>query len=72
MIFGAREIAAAIAMRQQLELRVTWLAERMKLAAARVDPELLQWPGGAFIAIFLWICAWHPRPAALAAGTSRR
>jgi hypothetical protein len=41
----------------QIELCVTWLAARIQSIAARFDPEVLQWPGGGFIAVFLWLYA---------------
>lgn len=44
-------------MKQQFELCVTWFAATIQSVAASFDPEVLQWPGGSFIAIFLWLYA---------------
>ena len=44
-------------MTHQIELCAVWLAARFQSVAASFDPEVLQWPGGSFIAIFLWLYA---------------
>jgi hypothetical protein len=44
-------------MKHQIEMCATWLAARFQSAGASFDSEVLQWPGGGFIAIFLWLYA---------------
>jgi hypothetical protein len=44
-------------MKQQIELGVMWIAARIQIVGANFDPEVLQWPGGSLIAIFLWLYA---------------
>jgi hypothetical protein len=34
-----------------------WIAARIQIVSANFDPEVLQWPGGSLIAIFLWLYA---------------
>ena len=32
-----------------------WVLVRIQLITATLDPEILQWPGGIAIALFLWL-----------------
>jgi hypothetical protein len=44
-------------MKQQMEFCVMWIAARIQIVTANFDLEVLQWPGGSLIAIFLWLHA---------------
>jgi hypothetical protein len=37
-----------------LKAWASWVLVKVQVAAATVDPEVLQWPGGSIIACLLW------------------
>jgi hypothetical protein len=60
-------------MKQQIESWAERLAAIIQIVGANFDPAVLQWPGGSFIATFLWIyatitVAWMGRHGQLARG----
>jgi hypothetical protein len=42
-------------MKTQIESCVTWVLVRFQILSANLNPEVLQWPGGSFIALLLWL-----------------
>jgi hypothetical protein len=40
-------------MKADLEIIEAWIAAIVQQIGARIDPEVLQWPGGLFIALLL-------------------
>jgi hypothetical protein len=42
-------------MKTQIESWAAWVLVRIQIAAANLDPEVLQWPGGSVIALLLWL-----------------
>jgi hypothetical protein len=42
-------------MKTQIESWVTWILIRFQILSANLNPEVLQWPGGSFIALLLWL-----------------
>jgi hypothetical protein len=46
-----------IALKEQLESCVALIAIYIQEVGASFDPDVLQWPGGLFIATILWLCA---------------
>jgi hypothetical protein len=44
-------------MKIQIETWAAWILVRIQILTANLDHEVLQWPGGGFIALLLWLCA---------------
>jgi hypothetical protein len=42
-------------MKTQIESLLAWALVRLQIAAANLDPEVIQWPGGSVIALLLWL-----------------
>jgi hypothetical protein len=42
-------------MKTQIESWAAWILVRIQIVTANLDPEILQWPGGIVIALFLWL-----------------
>jgi hypothetical protein len=39
----------------QIESWTVWILVRIQIVTANLDPEVLQWPGGIVIALFIWL-----------------
>jgi hypothetical protein len=44
-------------MKRQIKSWAAWILVRIQFMTANFDPEVLQWPGGSFIAVFLSLYA---------------
>jgi hypothetical protein len=44
-------------MKGQIESWAEWILVRVQIVVANLDVEVLQWPGGSFIAPCLWLYA---------------
>jgi len=44
-------------MKTHIESSVVWILVRFQTLSANLNPEVLQWPGGSFIALLLWLYA---------------
>jgi hypothetical protein len=44
-------------MKQPPESCTAWIAAKIQMMGANFDPAVLQWPGGSFLAILLWVYA---------------
>jgi hypothetical protein len=42
-------------MKTQIASRAAWILVRIQIVTATLDPEVLQWPDGIVIALFLWL-----------------
>jgi hypothetical protein len=42
-------------MKTQIESWMAWMLVRIQIVTSNLDPEVLQWPGGSIIALFLWL-----------------
>jgi hypothetical protein len=56
-------------MNHRIEKWATWIVARIQNVGATVDPEVLQWPGGSLIAMFLLI---YSTAAAMASAREAR
>ena len=58
-------------MKTQIEIWAAWILVRIQIVTAKLDPEILQWPGGIVIALLFWLCFLKGPRFALSVQTGR-